>query len=113
MLLEAPLDRKSQPRRTDKSAREATDFLLDHPTAKIVVVIDTHCLDNGYYIWSRDGNTNDFQACEMEEASSMRSTGPSLSSHRHRSSRTAFQTEFVATSPTTRMVQNTTTNHSS
>ena len=46
----------------------AVSFLAENPTAKIIVVVDTHCLDNGKFVWM-GANTNNYQACDMDEVS--------------------------------------------
>ena len=44
----------------------AEEFLLNHKSAKIVVAIDTHSADNGYFIWT--GSTADtYHACSLLE----------------------------------------------
>jgi len=45
----------------------AEELLERYPTAKIVVVIDTHCLDNGYFVYT--GNSPEtYKACSLKEA---------------------------------------------
>jgi hypothetical protein len=84
-LAVAQADTKSRSRRMGRSLRAgqaesgsqegrrpedmAGDFLDCHPTAKIVVIIDTHCLEEtGGFIYK--GNTPDtYEACSMEEVS--------------------------------------------
>ena len=48
------------------SAKAAADFLSEHPTVKIVVVVDTHCLKNGKLIW-QGGKSTSYEACNMDE----------------------------------------------
>ena len=49
--------------KTDTS-EAAQGFLAEFPTAKIVVIIDTHCLKNGFFVWT--GNSKDsYQACPL------------------------------------------------
>ena len=48
------------------SAEEAGRFLMEYPTAKIVVIIDTHCVKNGSFVWKGTSSTG-FQACGMDE----------------------------------------------
>ena len=44
----------------------AEEFLLNHKLAKIVVAIDTHSADNGYFVWT--GSTADiYRACSLLE----------------------------------------------
>lgn len=41
-------------------------FLTQHETAKIIVSIDTHCLEeNGYLVYA-DDNPNNLDACSLE-----------------------------------------------
>ena len=49
------------------NAEVAARFLVDHPTAKIVVVVDTHCVENGSFVWK--GAKSGFEACGMDEVS--------------------------------------------
>lgn len=42
-------------------------FLESHPAAKIMVFIETHCLENGRFIWK--GENGDFQGCLMSDVS--------------------------------------------
>ena len=47
---------------------EARDFLAKHSLAKILIVIDIHCLENGAFIWK--GNTPvSYQGCSLLEVS--------------------------------------------
>ena len=48
----------------------AKAFLKDHPVAKIVVVIDTHCLENGAFVYAGNSNGNDpkmYEGCSLLE----------------------------------------------
>lgn len=48
-------------------AVEAAELLQQNPTAKIVIVIDTHCLDEtGGFIWSGT-EPSTFEACSLKE----------------------------------------------
>lgn len=49
----------------------AKEFLMVHKLAKIVVVIDTHCLDNGAFVYTGDSPST-YQACSLDEVSSFR-----------------------------------------
>ena len=52
----------------NKPVSDVRTFLKDHPSAKIVVVIDTHCLDNGAFVYQ--GSTPmSYAACYLPEAS--------------------------------------------
>ena len=49
-----------------KDIEAAGAFLMQHETAKIIVSIDTHCLEeNGLLIYS-DGGADDIGACSLE-----------------------------------------------
>ena len=50
------------------STGAAASFLAEHPTAKIVVVVNTHCLKNGKLVW-KGTNTISYEACDMDEVS--------------------------------------------
>lgn len=50
------------------SSNAAEDFLKDYGAAKIIVVIDTHSLENGYFVW-RGANPDDLSACSLLEVS--------------------------------------------
>src|SRR5882757_2533625 len=46
----------------------AERFLEEHPMAKIVIIIDTHSMENGFFIWT--GNSpEDYRACSLLEVS--------------------------------------------
>jgi hypothetical protein len=50
---------------------EVTSFLKKHPTAKIIVIVDTHCLqESGEFIWSGGGQT-DYGLCTLLSVSWM------------------------------------------
>lgn len=55
--------------------KDAKDFLRKNPTAKIVVVIDTHCLENGAFVWTGDSPTS-YQACFLAEVRILTSLNP-------------------------------------
>jgi len=48
------------------AAAKAVEFLEARPYAKIVILIDTHAADNGYFVWSED-TTGDYKACSLLE----------------------------------------------
>lgn len=49
-----------------RALADAAAFLEQHATAKIVVVLDTHCIeDDGRFIWG--GDKANYQTCRMEE----------------------------------------------
>jgi hypothetical protein len=51
-----------------KPATQAKKFLHKHPTAKIVIIIDTHCLENGAFVWNGNSPTS-YEACSLYEVS--------------------------------------------
>lgn len=64
MLVNIPLDGTYNTRRmkerVNQPHRDVDDFLKAYPTAKIVVVIDTHCFqENGLFVWSDKGSSRD------------------------------------------------------
>ena len=44
----------------------AERFLEAHPMAKIVVVVDTHCLDNGTFVW-KGATPSEYTSCTLLE----------------------------------------------
>lgn len=44
-------------------------FLEFYPTAKIITIIETHCLENGCFVWSGKSPTT-YQACQLIEVGS-------------------------------------------
>ena len=48
------------------TAVRAAKFMEVHPTAKIVVIVDTHAADNGYFVWVGD-TPDDFRSCSLLE----------------------------------------------
>ena len=71
MLLEGTLDSQSHPALAEQSIQDAARFLKEYPMAKIVIIIDTHCLENGLYVWPRDTTKGEFKACQIEEVGSI------------------------------------------
>lgn len=49
-----------------KDVSLAEKFLRTHKTAKIITVINTHCLDNGYFVWTGN-SSDDYCACSLLE----------------------------------------------
>ena len=48
-------------------SKEAVEFLTDCPVARIVVIIDTHCVEgNGAFIWGSDRDGG-YKACSLQE----------------------------------------------
>lgn len=51
---------------------EIDNFMIQHPSAKIVLVVDTHCLqDSGAFICSGDGPKS-YAPCTLWEVSALR-----------------------------------------
>jgi len=70
-------DKQPPPKRSKKgkerevvmtAASTAEKFLSSHLTAKIVVVVDTHCLDNGFLVYT-GASTESYKACTLKEVS--------------------------------------------
>jgi hypothetical protein len=49
-----PVDANDERYEKSHDTSLAEVFLKAHPMAKIVVIIDTHCLENGTFVWSGD-----------------------------------------------------------
>lgn len=65
---------KDSPSSTKK---QISDFLGRHPTAKIVLIVDTHCLDNGAFVY--EGHSPEtYKGCRLEEVSTSVSVGSHL-----------------------------------
>ena len=62
------LDGNGKQRKTPKDTSPAEQFLVAHSAAKIVIIIDTHCSENGYFVWTGTGD-NDWKACSLLEVS--------------------------------------------
>jgi len=63
-----PLDPNDDLFKMSKDTSLAEHFLNAHPMAKIVVIVDTHCLENGFFVWT--GNSEDeYRACSLLEVS--------------------------------------------
>ena len=56
---------------TKSAPKVLKDFLEKHTTAKIIVVVDTHSLSNGYFVW-KGKSQDDYKACSLFEVSAMR-----------------------------------------
>lgn len=74
----------------DKSIPEK--FLKKHKTAKIIVVLDTHCIDNGFFVWSGTSEDN-YRACRLLEVSYWWIYPNNIFSHHPRYSGTVAQWE--------------------
>jgi hypothetical protein len=100
MRLDVPLDGSmmAMERRVDtrhnlgRILQRAIDFLGQHQTAKVVVVVDTHCLDeSGLFVWGGGLKAGDLQACCMEDVCIAQILSIVLAIlHARRSSRLAF-----------------------
>jgi hypothetical protein len=71
-------------------------FMTDNPMAKIIIVIDTHCLDNGFFVWTGENATKNFQSCSLLEVSLTRLTN-FYHSRLRRSCMTAYQLRSSST----------------
>ena len=48
---------------------EVSNFLDQHPTAKIIVIIDTHCIqETGGFLW-RGTDSESYQSCSLYDVS--------------------------------------------
>jgi len=52
------------------NTKTAEGFLKAHRTAKIVIVIDTHCIENGFFIYKGDSPEN-YAACSLLEVNAL------------------------------------------
>lgn len=52
----------------DEAVGEVLEFLTKWESAKIVVVVETHCLDTGVFVWKGDEPAN-YQTCSFLEVS--------------------------------------------
>jgi len=70
---DAGITLRSHKTKRHRPADEAGDFLDRHTTARIVVIIDTHCLEEtGAFIY-KGSAPDSYEACCMEEVSSVQS----------------------------------------
>ena len=53
---------------TSDSSKHAEKFLKEHSSAKIVVVIDTYCLDWSFFVWKGESAAG-YSACWLAEVS--------------------------------------------
>lgn len=99
MFVERPLNGTPEPGPTDVNddhfetttdPTAAKSFLKEHKTAKIVFIIDTHSLDNGYFLYAGD-TPNTYDGCQLIEASIPCNPANSYLNSSHRSSMTARQ----------------------
>ena len=61
---------KNVARDDNKVVDQVVKFLNDWEAAKIVVILETHCLENGRFVWKGDKPEN-YSACSLEEVQSM------------------------------------------
>lgn len=61
----------------DDPIQEVTKFLGKHTTAKIIVVIDTHSLENGRFVYTGD-TPGTYEACSLFEVCTQLTTKRSL-----------------------------------
>ena len=80
MLIERSLtstqDPNESPFQKSKDPSHAEKFLMTYPMVKIIVIVDTHCLENGYFVWTGD-SPEDYRACSLLEVSNILLPGPS------------------------------------
>jgi hypothetical protein len=65
-----PLDRNDQKFEQSKDTSLAERFLMSNEGARIVVIVDTHCLDNGRLVWTGT-SADEYRACSLFEVSSI------------------------------------------
>jgi hypothetical protein len=65
-----PLDHNDQKFERSKDTSLAERFLMSNDGARIVVVVDTHCLDNGRLVWTGT-SADEYRACSLFEVSSI------------------------------------------
>jgi phosphoribosylpyrophosphate synthetase len=53
---------------TTTTSEAAESFLKEHPAAKIVIVIDTHCITTGSFVWRGD-SPETYEVCTLFEVS--------------------------------------------
>ena len=96
----------------ENGPEQAAEFLKTNPAAKIIVVIDTHCLENGAFVYTGTKAT-EYLACYLSEVGATLPIACSLPLiSKNRSSEIAFHPRSFDTSPTTRMPHFTITNPS-
>lgn len=54
-----------------KATVRAIKFMEIHPLAKILIVIDTHAADNGYFVWVGESE-EDYRSCSLLEVGVVR-----------------------------------------
>ena len=63
----SPLDANDEMFTRSKDTSHVERFLRTHPLAKIIVIIDTHSLKNGFFAWTGNGKDIEFRACSLLE----------------------------------------------
>ena len=58
----------------DDPIATAVKFMERNETAKIIYVIDTHSLENGFFVWTGNEPKN-YEACSLDEVSMVNSRG--------------------------------------
>lgn len=62
----SPVDKNDEDYERSHDTSFAEGFLKAHPMAKIVVVVDTHCLDNGSFVW-KGATPTEYSSCTLLE----------------------------------------------
>jgi hypothetical protein len=66
---DAPKKKKGKGKKTDNDQApiaEFVEFLEKYETAKTAIVVETHCLENGTFVWRGDEPAN-YPACSLSE----------------------------------------------
>ena len=50
-----------------KGPTQIRQFLKDHESAKIIIIIDTHCLPSGGFVWKTGSNYETYGECSLLE----------------------------------------------
>lgn len=87
----------------------AEQFLIDHKSAKIVVSIETHSADNGFFVWS-GSTTDNYRACSLLEVTVLTIICIPILILIHRYSRIVAQTGYSSTYPMQRKLRSIATN---
>lgn len=87
---------------------QAIKFMKKHPLAKIVVIVDTHAAENGFFVWVGD-TPDDYRACSLLEVGVMIHSISFISHCPDRSFKTAVRRKYSSTFPMQRILQPTTT----
>lgn len=72
MFVERAVDKFATDRQAggSKDPTRIQQFLNNHDSAKIIVIIDTHCLPNGGFIWKTGSKDEAFGECSLLEVRS-------------------------------------------